>query len=148
MKYRVTAFLLCLVLMLTPVSAFATESADDSASTYASYYFTDYLGYIYDKGNGTINIVFDTTAKKDIDKLGASYIELQRYVNGSWTFVKSFSSSSTDGMLETNTWSVASYVTVKNLAVGGKYRAIIVFYAEDDNIVDRRTYTTSSVILS
>ena len=149
MKKRITALFLCFVLSFCLASpALAASPSPETAFPAASYLIADYLGFIDDLGGGSINVVYDISAKYTIEKLGASKIEVQHKENGTWHFDAAVFSTPYNTLVESNTPSVLSYYSFSGLEPGVEYRAVIRFYAKNGSIEESRVYTTSSVILS
>lgn len=110
----------------------AVNSSNDYISgeptPYASLYLKAHKAWCYAASGGNIEINFQVTAKERMNSVGATDIYVYEKRNGSWTEVEHFSSSTTAGMLKSNTSFCSSSVTFKG-TVGKEYKATVVAYA-------------------
>ena len=149
MKKRITTLFLCFVLSFSLISpALAAAPSQEPALPAASYLIGAYLGFIDDLGGGSINVVYDISAKYAIEKLGVSQIEVQHKENGTWYLDVAVFSTPYNTLVQSNTSSAFSYYSFSGLEPGVEYRAVIRFYAKNGSIEESRIYTTSSVVLS
>lgn len=136
---KLLAIILAIVLLATNVFA-ATE---DTASPYASMFFTSTNLYLYGQNGNMFRIWSEVLAKDTMDKIGISTIRVQRSSDGvsSWSTVKTFSSANITSMLKSD--SVYHSYDVGYAGVYNYYyRAYITFYAEKDgNIGEYSRYT-------
>jgi hypothetical protein len=110
----------------------------------ASLYLDDYSAWAAATGGGQVRIDFDVTAVSLANSVGATQIVVQRKNGSSWTNVQTFNSSSTSGMLASNTLSHCGCVTYSG-ASGSEYRAVVTVYAKIGSGSDSKTVTTGSV---
>jgi hypothetical protein len=121
------------------VSAFAA-----TYSLKASYYL-DYYSVTADTGkSGNVIVKFDVNATRVMDSVGASYIVVQEYSNGTWKGVGSYFGSTSNGMLASDTNSTVGSITYIGTA-GKQYRALVTVYAGSSAGSDSRTITTNTV---
>ena len=130
--YRIIAFILILV--------FCASFPATIVSAEGSQYITNYVTGITAGSNGKINVNFQITGVGAMDQIGA--IEIYIYENG--TTVKTFYSSSTSGMMGSNTVIHSSSVTY-NGTVGKSYSAYVVYQAGKNGDWDNTGVLTSSV---
>jgi len=125
---------ICLVLvvaLMLPVSAMAAERP--SAETY-SLFFVSYDTWLYKLTDVKFEIGFDVTAKRTMQELGVSSIQIQRSANGvsGWSTRKTFTPDVYTQMIDENTVCNMDYVTYVG-TYGYYYRAKAVFYAKDSS---------------
>ena len=150
MKKRILSLvLLCAILISSTVSVSAAAPSEGALEPKASFFITDYLGYVTDQGNGVIRIVCDVTAKYSVDTLGVSHIEIQRHdpATNSWIYVGTIYGNSYNNLLRSNCGSVLQGVNFDDLIIGRTYRAVIRFYAKNGSMEEARVYTTGGVTL-
>lgn len=131
-----------LILVLSIVCAFPiVVSAAVSGGTVqpqASDYIASTKASIYG-GNGTITVNFSIAATRKMDSLGATVIRIK---DTSGNVVKTFYSSSTDGMMGSGRAFFDGSVTY-NATAGKKYYAVVSFKAADSTGGDSDSYTTA-----
>lgn len=136
------------ILTVTMVFIFSVSMmASAFAATYfpnASHYL-DYYSATADTGkSGNVIVNFDVNATRVMDSVGASYIVVQEYSNGTWKGVGSYFGSTSNGMLASNTNSTVGSITYTGTS-GKQYRALVTVYAGKSAGSDSRTVTTNTV---
>ena len=129
---RVLSFILVLVSCLS----LTTPLALAEGSLYISHYSVSMSA----GSGGNVTAWFQITGTGNMDQIGAILVYI--YENG--TQVKTFSSSTTSGMMAYNTNFHGSSVTYKG-TVGKSYSALVVFQAGKDGDWDNRSMSTNSV---
>lgn len=133
-----------LLVVLALVLAMPVYAVDDRAIE-ASNFFSYTRAYLAKQSGTTFHICFQVTGTGIMDKIGASYIELQCSSDDSnWDPVATYSKVNYDSMTDDNTQTHASYFTYTGVK-GYYYRAYVEFYAEDDTGTGCYTYYTSSI---
>ena len=132
----------CLILaglLLLPTAAYAEE-----ASTYGSNYFSAMQTYIYEADDGQLGVWFYVIAKREMNKVGADYIQVERSRDkSSWTAVKTFHDENNPNMLEEYRYSYGSSVFFTPTP-GYYYRAYVRFYAKEGTATATYSCYTSS----
>lgn len=138
---RLCAFILTLITIfsLTIPTMAATSSSD--VSPQASAYISSVWASCSRSGS-SITVDFSITATNTMSSLGATLITVK---NSSGTTVKSFSYSTTDGMMGYNRIYYRSSVTWSGASSSEKYYAIVAFKASNSSGSDTTMYTTSKV---
>lgn len=146
MKSRVRhliALLLFACIMCTTVApAFAADDYGDAISPQASKYILTVFAYV-EAGSttGSLNVQFNITGNGKMSSLGAMTIQVYD-TNG--TCVKTFNSYNTSGMMGSNQFAYASYVTYTGAKSGAYYYAVVRFKASDSTGGDSYLFTTKS----
>lgn len=135
---KCTSALLVLVLLLTAVEPVIAANTGDTiapmSSSYISFYYANISG-----GNGKITVNFNITGTGKMTSIGATKVQIK---NSSGTTVKTFYSTTTDGMLGSNRTSYSSSVTYSGASSNSKYYAVVSFKAADSTGSDTASYTT------
>lgn len=128
---RILCMTMVLVTLLSTV-AFAAEIPEPRASAF----FSGSSVYLWKTSSTSFQVWFDVVATGTMDKLGASYIEVQESSNGvNWTNVGTYYMSGNSSMTKSNTAVYANYVTFNKYNSSKQYRAYITLYAKDGNDV-------------
>lgn len=140
---RLTAIVL-VVALLVPVGASA--SSEKNTQLRASEFLSTYGAYVYAAGGGEVQVWFDVQGTGYMDELGALTIELYECSTNSsniddWTWKKSFTHDSTDGMLGYNDYLYVSHVDYAGIA-GRWYKAYVCVWAGEDGDGDTRYFWT------
>ena len=134
--------LVLIVLMVGSISApalAATGTGPDSP--HASAYITSVYAYLTG-GNGSITVNFSITATGTMTSLGATNIWIyDRYDNR----VKTYSYTSTSGMMGSNDFFYQNSVTWNGATNGEKYYAVVAYKATNSSGYDTTSYTTDFV---
>jgi hypothetical protein len=110
------------------------------ASAEGSLYIFSYLAYISTSSNGKVLVTFDITGTGTMDVIGATDIIICE--NG--TDIKTYSSSSTSGMMASNKVVWANTIT-HNGTVGKEYSATVIFKSGVNGGYDNRLMDTNTV---
>ena len=129
---RVVAFILVILLCMSVTAPMA--------SARGSLYISSYLAYITAISNGKVVITFEIVGMGKMDEIGATTIYL--YENGST--IKTYSYSTTSGMMASNKWSHGNEITY-NGVVGRTYSALVVFKSGVNGGWDNRSLDTQTV---
>ena len=132
-----------LVLMVVLSTALVVNATLENIQ--ASEYLSSYSAYVYPEGNGNISIWFDVQGIGIMDEIGALSIRLQRYSNGSWTTVKTYSHTNYTNMLGFNKRFHVSHVDYSGIS-GYVYRADVTIWAGKNGSGDSRRILTSAII--
>lgn len=139
---NVMALLLALVMVASPVMAATSEPADPMATAL----LFDYSASASRPTSGAVEVRFSATGMTLLDKIGAKSIKVyQSYDNHNWTLVKTYSASSTSGMLISDDFSHDGGVTYSGY-VGVYYKAYVQLYGEDNGISESKYKWTSVVV--
>lgn len=131
--------LILAVLLIFPATAYATE-----ASTYGSRYFSAMQTYIYEADSGQLGVWFYVIAKRDMNKLGADYVQVERSRDkSSWTTVATFHDDNNPSMLGENRFTYGSSVFFTPTS-GYYYRALVRFYAKEGTATATYSWYTDS----
>ena len=134
---------LCLILPLAVVQA--DDGGADEPAEYEQIPRSGFMSsYSYELKNGTshhLKVEIEIETYFPMDRLGFDSIKLQRYVNGEWVDVDSFSA---EYVYNTTTFSVTK--TFSNTVTGGTYRAVCKLSAKLSALIDRKTVTTNTKI--
>lgn len=133
----ITLFLAFSIVCAFPSNVFAATSGE-TVQPQASNYIASTMASIY--GNdGIITVKFSIVATRVMDSIGATVIRIKD-VNGN--VVKTFYSSTTDGMMDSGRAIFSGSVTY-NATKGQKYYAVVSFKAADSTGGDSDSYTTA-----
>ena len=132
--------MLLLLLMTLPVAA-ATPAPDDQVDPMSSAYIS-ITSVTPIGGNGQVKVNFSIVAKSPMVTLGATKVEIK---NSSGTVVKTFSYTSTGGMIGYYKTAFTGSVTYTGATSGAKYYAVVTFKATNTSGSDTRTITTGYV---
>lgn len=128
--------IIAIVLMLTLCLSAPAMAADARSSDYIRSVSAGASG-----GSGTITVSFSITAKRSMNTLGASMIEIKK-ANG--VTVKTFHAASTSGMTTSSATSFRGSVTYSGTS-GEQYYAVVYFIAKDSTGYDTDSVTTAKV---
>jgi len=142
-KWLITGInLFLLIITLGTTSTAAEISYEDGYSSYiimSSQYISSCSATITPGTNGLIELNCSVIGTGIMSTIGVKTIQLQKYVSGTWTSVKTWSDYFNYNNIQ------ASFYASYQGTVGSQYRAIATFYAENQNGSDSRIVTTSSV---
>ncbi len=149
MTLFIVSILMQNVAAASTVTITETEGSDNCISTelvpYASLYLKAQKAWCSASTGGKIEIHFQVTAKSMLNSVGAKDIYVYEKRNGSWVQVKHYSSSTTTGMIKSNTSFCDSSVTFSG-TVGKEYKAIVTAYAgKSSSACDSIDVETSSI---
>lgn len=137
-----------LMLLIFTSSFISMNVSAMSVQPYASYYLDSYSAYVYPAGNSLVQVYFDVEGTGYMDELGALTIELYECPTNSsdisdWTWKKSFTHDSTDGMLSYNDDYHSSHVDYTGRA-GRWYKAYVCIWGGKNGDGDTRYFWTSA----
>lgn len=117
------------VLLVAPVSA--TGSVESRASTL----IVSHEAFLEKLTSTTFDIWYDVTAISIMDRLGVSYIEVEKSADGeNWTNVATYSSAHYGALIVSNTGSHSGHFVYRGATPGYKYQVCLTFYAKDGNM--------------
>lgn len=132
----VTAFVLALIMCISPLA---------SAAVYSSNYISFSSASISKASSGTVKIRFDVTGKFGVNEVGAKKVVVYESPDDStWTAKKTFYPSTTSDMMFYGVKNASSNVTYTGRA-GYYYYAVVTVYAGTDGTGDTEIHTTGSV---
>lgn len=143
--YRLVS-VLCVVCILfgTTISASATAS-EDEISPQASYYLSAYTAWAVRSSSNQVYVYYDVTGCGTIGCLGAKLIVVQMKEGNSWTTVKTYSGTTSNGMLKLNSFTHGG-AKVYQGSSGNQYRAVVtIFGGSSTTNGDSRIVTTNTV---
>ena len=134
--------ILCIVLvfvMILSTTAFAAETAEPRASNY----FSASSVYFWHTSGNNYQIWFDVTALGTMQKLGASYITVERSTDlEDWDDVRSYDMADYTQMTKNNAYTYANCVPF-TATTGYAYRAIVTLYAKNSSGTGEMDETTA-----
>ena len=138
--------IILVISILFPVSARASNS--DIAESRASYYLSYYTAYVYPAGAGLIQVYFNASGCGYMDELGALSIQIYECSTNSsdiddWTWKKTFTHDSTDGMLSYNDDYHSGHVDYYG-TIGKWYKAYVCIWGGKDGGGDTRYFWTTA----
>ncbi len=135
----------CITMLLLIIPLRTTSTAADYEHDYNPYiimssqYISSYSATITPGTNGLIELNCSVIGTGIMSTIGIRTIQLQKYVSGTWTNVKTWNNYFNYNDIQ------ASFYASYQGSVGSQYRAVITFFAENQNGSDSRVVTTSSV---
>ena len=134
--------IICLILvcaMCLSTTAIAAENVEPRASNY----FWSSSVYFWHTSGNSYQIWFDVTAKSTMQKLGASYIKVQRSTDlTNWSTVSTYDMDDYAQMIKTNTVRHADCVPF-SATTGYAYRAVVTLYAKNSSGTGEMNETTT-----
>lgn len=134
--------IICIILifaMLLSTTAFAAEVPNQRASMF----FLGSSVYFWHTSGNNYQIWFDVTAMGTMQKLGASYIVVERSEDlDDWDYVCSYDMDDYSQMIARNTSNHADYVPF-TATTGYAYRAIVTLYAKNSSGTGEMDETTT-----
>lgn len=144
--YRIIALIcvLCsLVSAATSVSAAVIDN--EELSPQASIYLTAYTAWAVRSSSNEIYVYYDVDATRTIGCLGAKLIVIQMKEGNSWSTVKTYTGTTSNGMLALNMNSYGG-TKVYQGSSGNQYRAVVtIFGGSSTTNGDSRIVTTNTV---
>lgn len=134
---RITALLLCLTMFLS-VPAQAAEP-------YGSAQIAVHSAQLVKSSDGYLNVVFSITTNRVMNTLGASSVEIQRYVNSKWVTEYTFTVENTPLLQTDNASYYALILPYYPQYASASYRALVHLYAKSDTMTSTGTDTTNTV---
>lgn len=139
---RITKLVLLLVVcsMVMTVPAHAMEQNQRASS-----YFNSYRAYCYKASSTDLQVYFGVIATGVMDEVGANSITVQRSSDGTnWTTVKTYTKASYPQLKATDISFHSGYVSY-TASSGYYYRAIVEFYARNNNGTGYHYYYTAKI---
>lgn len=135
------------ILSIVLVSALCVVIFAVPASARSSYYLSAYRAWLTAESNGKILVTVDVQGTGDMEKIGATRIEILESKNNgaSWTQYRVFLSSIFPEMLTSGDYLYYDTPVSFTGTPGYKYCAIVTVYARDSTGSDSREYTTPMV---
>ena len=134
--------MICIVLvfaMILCTTAFAAEVPNPRGSMF----FSGSSVYFWRSSGNNYQIWFDVTSKGTMQKLGASYIVVERSTDlDDWDYVCSYDMDDYSQMTRSSTASYANYVPF-TATTGYAYRAIVTLYAKNSSGTGEMDETTT-----
>lgn len=135
--FSVLAVLLCMTIFCN-IPAYAAEP-------YASEQI-NYHSATLDKGSdGYLYIMFTIATNRVMNRLGASSVEVQRYVNSKWITEYTYTVDNTPILQTSNDGYYALAILYTPQYPNGTYRAAVNLYAESDTMISTGTDYTNTV---
>ena len=139
--------IVCVLSIFCGVSCFASaaSSSEDESSPYASAYLTAYTAWAVRSSSHQVYVYYDATATKTIGCLGAKLIVVQMNDGGTWKTVKTYTGTTSNGMLSLNDASHNGAKIYQGTS-GTQYRAVVtIFGGSSTTNGDSRIITTNTV---
>lgn len=123
-------------------------SGEEIIQPRASEFLSVYGAYVYPAGHGLIQVYFNAQGTGYVDELGALSIQIYECSTNStdiddWTWKKTFTHDSTDGMLSYNDDYHSGHVDYNGRA-GRYYKAYVCIWGGKDGDGDTRYFWTSA----
>lgn len=146
MKKRLFASLFSIIIVFSiSSSAFAANPNEEDIAPYASAYLTEYTAWAVRSSSNQVYVYYDVTGNGTVGCLGAKLIVIQMKDGSSWTPVKTYSGTVSNGMLKLN-FGTHSGAKVYQGSSGNKYRAVVtIFGGSSTTSGDSRIVTTNTV---
>ena len=147
MKYsRIIALLLTLSIFTgTTVSGAAAVVPEDELSPQASAYLCDYTAWAVRSSSNQVYVYYDVTGAGTVGCLGAKLIVIQMKEGNSWSTVKTYTGTTSNGMLVRNDGSHTGDIVYQGSS-GNQYRAVVtIFGGSSTTNGDSRIVTTNTV---
>ena len=139
--------LLCSLIMLVGVTvpAFAAAPSEEELSPHASAYLTAYTAWAVRSSSNQVYVYYDVTGAGTVGCLGAKLIVIEMKDGSDWTPVKTYTGTTSNGMLVLNDASHTSDVVYQGTS-GTQYRAVVtIFGGSSTTNGDSRIVTTNTV---
>lgn len=132
-------------LMGAMLSASAVAIENEELNPQASVYLTAYTAWAVRSSSDEIYIYYDVSATRTIGCLGAKLIVIEMKDGGDWTPVKTYTGTTSNGMLILNDNAHGNDVVYQGTS-GNKYRAVVtIFGGSSTTNGDSRIVTTNEV---
>lgn len=121
----------------------ANAAVAETVQPCASDYLSSYNAYVSVAGSGKIEVYYSVSGTGYIDSIGVKSIAIYESTNNSsWTWKKTFTSSSTPSMMSYNDCYHSGHVTYQGVA-GRYYKAYVNIWGGDNGAGDNRYIWTS-----
>ena len=143
---RIVALLLTLCLFAgVTVSASAAIAPEDELSPQASAYLADYTAWAVRSSSTQVYVYYDVTGAGTVGCLGAKLIVIEMKDGSSWTPVKTYTGTTSNGMLVLNRFDHGGNIVYQGTS-GTQYRAVVtIFGGSSTTNGDSRIVTTNTV---
>ena len=132
--------LVCLLVVFATLAAVPAHAQERASS-----YITSYRAYCTKNSSTSLSVSFQILGTESMDKIGVTTVKVQYSSDQvNWTTHKTFSSSTTSGMIDTDTGYHDGMLTC-TVPSGKYYRAKVTFYAGKDGGFAERYYTTGII---
>lgn len=145
--FRYVAILACTLGILTGtfvVPAAATTQSEGN-STWASDYITSYSAWTNAGTGGKVYVYFDINATREVARVGAKLIVVQKLDAGTWKPVQTTTGTLSNGLLLANDSSHTGLIIYAGTP-GNTYRGVVTVYSGPVSGGDSRIITTNSVV--
>ena len=138
---RIITVLLVIVLLMSPLTVFATElseSSDSEDSRASNYIHSTYART--SNTNGTVKVYFQIVGTGTMNSIGAAQIKIK---DSTGTVCATFNYKTTSGMMSYSASAHMGNVYYYNGSASTRYYAEVTFQASNNSGTDNRTYYTS-----
>ena len=143
-RFIALTLILCMFAGTTTLSSAAVIPEDES-SPYASAYLTDYTAWAVRSPSNQVYVYYDVTGAGTVGCLGAKLIVVQMKDAGTWKTVKTYTGTTSNGMLAQNMNSFGGNIVYQGTS-GTQYRAVVtIFGGSSTSNGDSRIITTNTV---
>ena len=139
--------LLCSLILLASasLSAYAAVPSEEEISPHASAYLTAYTAWAVRSSSNQVYVYYDVTGAGTVGCLGAKLIVIEMKDGNKWTAVKTYTGTTSNGMLVLNDSAHMSDVVYQGTS-GTQYRAVVtIFGGSSTTNGDSRIVTTNTV---
>ena len=139
--------LLCILALFsgTIISSSAALPPDEELSPQASAYLTSYTAWAVRSSSHQVFVYYDVTGNGTVGCLGAKLIVVQMKDGSTWRPVKTYSGTTSNGMLVLNSGDHGSEIVYQGTS-GNQYRAVVtIFGGSSTTNGDSRIVTTNIV---
>ena len=134
---NIISVFLCLVVLCSIPAHAAEPYASSQIATHSATLDKGSDGYLY--------IIFTITTNRVMNRLGASSVEVQRYVNSKWTTEYTYTVDNTPLLQTSNESYYALVIPYRPQYPNGTYRALVNLYAQSDTMISTGTDITNTV---
>ena len=141
----ISLFCSLFILLGSMAPSFAVAPNDEDHSPYASVYLGTYTAWAVRSSSNQVYVYYDVTANGTIGCLGAKLIVVQMNDGGTWKTVKTYTGTTSNGMLALNDVSHSGNIKYQGTS-GTQYRAVVtIFGGSSTTNGDSRIITTNTV---
>ena len=144
-RIRFISLFCCLCILLGTMAPVFAAAPEDEISPQASVYLGTYTAGAVRSSSHQIYVYYDVTANRTIGCLGAKLIVIEMKDGGSWTPIKTYTGTTSNGMLVLNNITHGGDVVYQGTS-GTQYRAVVtIFGGSSTTNGDSRIVTTNIV---
>lgn len=139
--------LICTMALLSGVGvcSFAAVPSEDELAPQASIYLNEYTAWAVRSSSNEVYVYYDISATRTIGCLGAKLIVIEMKDGTSWTPVKTYTGTTSNGMLVLNDFEHGGAKVYQGTS-GTQYRAVVtIFGGSSTTNGDSRIVTTNTV---